>query len=301
MSPGHGRAMGTTNAPQPSHLSTLGSNGRGKSGLALMDVLAQKLGLVKPKPVDLTVEQQAALKEIDIELENLEQEREKIRTTIVAGMRVNPNYQPSPVDRARLDMITLRKNQLKSYMVTIIKQESHIKYQRTDTKLLGVIDRGNQVYKSESKQREQIDYDNILGDMEEIDEEAVADQVEIYERLDGVATRNPLADLEIGSSGQTMGSITDAEIEELRRDALSHHESEALDIKSAMPSMASMPVLSGRTPSTATAAASYSPTMTRQPVAMPSSTSPFSQATAARSSNPSAQTLNFSDELNWLQ
>lgn len=289
-------------AVQPSHLTNIDAAGRGKSS-NLLETLAEKWGFVKPKPVDLSVEQQKAIRDIDAELESLEKEKTIIKDRIRVGLKLNTAYQISPADTIRLNAINLKTKKLTGYLGTIIKQEMHIKQQRMDMRLLDVIDRGNQTYKTEGKQREKIDYDDILGEVEEMDEEAIADQIEIYERLDGVATRDNISDLEIGNSGQTMGSIVDAEIEELRREARAEQESDALDVKSDMPSMFSMPVLSGRAPQTTPTAVSNN--IQRQPIALssgysannqPAPKAPYYQAV----STPSAS-LNFSDELNWLQ
>ncbi len=286
---------------QPSHLTTFGASERRNAFERAIDSLAEKFNLSKPKVTDLTVDQQAAIRDIDLEYSNLEAQKAAIMDRARIAMKTNVKYTHTPVDKLRLNSIEFEKKQLEALLGTIIKQESKIKQQRRDTKLLSVIERGNKVYKDESVERQKIDFDSVLADVEEIDEESVADQIELYERLDGVATRDHLADVGVGASGQTMGSVVDSELEELRKEALSHQEDEALDVKATLPSMSMMPVLSGHTPQlTPTAVGTRQPVSVMSKVSSSGNPSP-SGSPFSRAMNNSTPNLNFSDELDWLK
>lgn len=283
------RAYPGSSAPRPSHLSAIGA-----SKGSFVGTLLEKIGIQKGKVVDFTTEQQQAIEETAKECQGLEEETQRIKQSIVAEMRKNPKRTSFPQEKARLEQIALEKGSLEGFIRTLVVQQSQIKQTRKKTSVLGVVSRGNQELKAETaRAKDMADASSILDDTDELLNEAIEDQIEIYQSLNTMGTiGESIGSVSVGDGEATIGDAVTDVIASLRLEVQAEQEASALEARETFPSMKSLPTLSGR-------AASPSP-QPRQPVSSQplSSSSSITQSPFVKANRPS---INFSEELDWLQ
>lgn len=214
----------------------------------------QRLGLVKPDPANLSLEQQRALDQLERSQLALDQKEAQIKESMMHALSSNPNN-PLTRQRAELAQIKLDRAKNDKYITAIVTQRSHLQRRRTDTQVMSLLNRGNQELRQETDAAQAAyDIGDITGDFDELVNEGVDDQIEILEGFNQVDPMARLNEVNVSSAsgdGPTMGEELDDEIEALRRQAVASQEMQTMQIKESLPT-----VMSGQRPSTTTSAPS---------------------------------------------